>query len=279
MTAWEHETWVKLYRQDSADWLDWTWKGRAVFCLLLRKVDRCGRYDLGRRDDAGYYVAKLIDMDWDLVAEGLNELLSTETVRIVSLENGSRALEIPNYTRAHPRPKTATERVRKHRAKQRAKEAETICNDGTFHETGNAEREKEREKERKKERERSIARARENGGQDPHLAWNQLAAELQQLGPLRGGSAVNWRGPMPAGYPFALELMGSNKAILSRLAATHRRLSASSDHGDRKWYGRRLLGSQASVERLNAEPILAEVVGPMQPQALTAQDVLGDGWE
>lgn len=270
MTAWDHDQWIKLYRQDSADWLDWSWQARALFCFLLRKVDREGCYPVGRRDPARA-IARLVDMPEDVTREAMSELELTETIVI---EDGSVC--IPNYTKAHPKPLTSTERSRRWRA--RKGDARDGGDGATSQGTGDAEREKEREKERR-ERERSIARARENGGQDPHLAWNQLAAELQQLGPLRGGSSVNWRGPMPAGYPFALELMGSNKAILSRLAATHRRLSASADHGDRKWYGRRLLGSQASVERLNDEPILAEVVGPMQPQALTAQDVLGDGWE
>jgi len=106
----------------------------------------------------------------------------------------------------------------------------------------------------------SITRAHESGrGVDPHLAWHQIAAELQQLGPLSGGNRVNWGGPPPRGYAFALELMGDNASILQRLAATHRRLSASTDRDQRAWYGRRLLGSEAAVERLAQEPLPDEV--------------------
>ena len=283
MTAWNDDTWVKLYRQDSADWLDWTWRGRAVFCLLLRKVDRSGRYGLGRRDDADYYVARLIDMDQDLVAEGLEELQATGTVRIVTDEgDGSRAIEIPNYTAAHPRTKTSAERMREYRARKKKSDASDGCDEVTSRYA--KEREIDREIERKKDRERArtIARAREAGGQDPHLAWHQLAAEVTRLGPLKGGPRVNWSGPMPKAYPFALELFGSNTSILRALAATHRRLSRSQDHSERSWWGRRLLGSQGAVERLNSEPLESAAPEIAPKRIARAEDVLtpeiwGDG--
>ena len=273
MTAWDHDQWVKLYRQDSADWLDWSWQARALFCFLLRKVNREGCYPVGKRDPAKA-IGRLVDMPEDVTREALLELQETETIIV-----GEGSVCVPNYTKAHPKPLTGAERTRRWRENKARKRDGSDDRDGVTHSvTRDADREIDREIDRR-ERERAIARAREHGGQDPHLAWNQLAAELQQLGPLRGGSQVNWSGPMPAGYPFALELLGSNRSILSRLAATHRRLSASTDHGDRRWWGRRLLGSQAAVERLNAEPILAEVTQPSGPVAVKAQDVLGDGWE
>jgi hypothetical protein len=120
----------------------------------------------------------------------------------------------------------------------------------------------------------SIARAHESGrGVDPHLAWHQLAAELQQLGPLSGGNRVNWGGPPPRGYAFALELMGDNASILQRLTATHRRLSASTDRDQRAWYGRRLLGSEAAVERLAQEPLPDEVPTQAPKRILSLSDI------
>ena|GEM_PF-6170906 len=274
MTAWDHDQWVKLYRQDSADWLDWSWQARALFCFLLRKVDRDGCYPVGKRDPAKA-IGRLVDMPEGETRNALKELQATDTVLI-----GDGSVCVPNYTRAHPKPLTGAERTRRWRERQAQKSDGRDAGDGVTHSvTCDADREIDREIERKTER--TIARARESGrGADPHLQWNQLAAELTALGPLSGGPQVNWAGPPPKAYGFALELMGGNASILKRLSATHRRLSATTDRDQRKWFGRLLFASEATVERLAAEPL----EGEMQPahakkSAVNAASVLGDGWD
>lgn len=39
---WSDERYVRVYTRDSANWLSWPWRARALLPLLLRKVDRAG---------------------------------------------------------------------------------------------------------------------------------------------------------------------------------------------------------------------------------------------
>ena len=39
---WANERYVRLYTRDTVTWKMWPWEARAIFPLLMRKVDRAG---------------------------------------------------------------------------------------------------------------------------------------------------------------------------------------------------------------------------------------------
>ena len=46
---WEDENYVRLYTRDTTDWKLLSWEARALFVLLMRKLDRAGILELGRQ--------------------------------------------------------------------------------------------------------------------------------------------------------------------------------------------------------------------------------------
>lgn len=45
---WSDERYVRLFTRDTVTWLRWSFETRAIFCLMLRKVDRSGVLETGR---------------------------------------------------------------------------------------------------------------------------------------------------------------------------------------------------------------------------------------
>lgn len=76
---WSNERYVRLYTRDTVTWRKWSWQARAVFGLLLRKVDRSGVLDTGR-DDKAESLALIIDVPTDVAAVVMGEWVASGTV-------------------------------------------------------------------------------------------------------------------------------------------------------------------------------------------------------
>ncbi len=119
---WENERYVKLYTRDTIDWCSLPWQGRAVWPLLMRKLDRGGRLSLGNRglEGAAAGIAGLIQLPVEVVEPGLAALLADGTVVVEGTE-----LVAPNFVPAQERPQSDAARAAAYRERKAAKAAAT----------------------------------------------------------------------------------------------------------------------------------------------------------
>ncbi len=111
---WENERYVRLYTRDSSTWLLWPWQARAVFALLLRKVDRAGVMDIGTEDPIEA-VAVHVNLPVEVVDVGLAAILKKKTA---VLDRGR--LVIPNFMEAQEAKSSDAQRQRDSRERRRA---------------------------------------------------------------------------------------------------------------------------------------------------------------
>lgn len=109
---WSNERYVRLYTRDTVDWLALSWQARALFAMLLRKVDRAGVIDLGRHGVKGLAVA--VGMPTDVVGPALAELLEDGCIE----QHGTR-LVMPNFLDAQEAAQSDAQRARESRANRR----------------------------------------------------------------------------------------------------------------------------------------------------------------
>lgn len=88
---WANERYVRLFIRDTVTWRRWSWQARAIFCLLLRKVDRAGVLDTGR-DDKAEALALILDVPIDVAGVVLDEWVTSGTVVV-----RDTAISIPNF--------------------------------------------------------------------------------------------------------------------------------------------------------------------------------------
>lgn len=119
---WSNERYVRLYTRDSLTWKLWPWQSRAIFCALLRKVDRAGVLDVGDHDPA-LGVAAVTEIPSEVVVEFLPPLISSGAV---TARDGQVAL--PGYLDAQEAKYSDKQRQSESRARRRAK-AVTPCDD------------------------------------------------------------------------------------------------------------------------------------------------------
>ena len=112
----EDERYVRVYTRDTMTWLAWPWEARALFPLLLRKVDRAGLLDLGDHGDAG--LAVMVALPPEVVHIGLEALVLSGTVQ----RNGTTLL-VPRFLDAQECAQSDAQRKREQRAKARDKAA------------------------------------------------------------------------------------------------------------------------------------------------------------
>jgi len=91
---WSDERYVRLFTRDTVTWLRWSFETRAVFCLLLRKVDRSGVLETGRGDKAEALALTLM-APTDTCRKALSELTACGTVAL-----GDASLVIPRFIEA-----------------------------------------------------------------------------------------------------------------------------------------------------------------------------------
>lgn len=109
---WCDETWVKLYRRDTTDWLALSIGARGLFCLILRAVNRSGVLDLGKTGTKA--VAVHLRGEWREVGPWLDELLADGCVEV----HGSNLI-VRNFVAAQEAALSDKARARLHREKVR----------------------------------------------------------------------------------------------------------------------------------------------------------------
>src|SRR5689334_6487800 len=113
MMDWTNERYVRLYIRDTPEWSLWTWEARALFCLLLRAVDRAGTLDMGRSGPRA--LAALLRMPLDVVERALPELLEDGC-----LERHGDVLLVRNYIEAQEAAQSDKVRQQESRERRRA---------------------------------------------------------------------------------------------------------------------------------------------------------------
>lgn len=109
---WEDERYVRVYTRDTVSWLVLTWQARAVYLMILRKVDRAGIIDLGKSGAKG--LAGLLSVPAHVVEEALPELLEDGC-----LEAHGTTIVVPNFIEAQEAKKSDQARQQEHRLKRR----------------------------------------------------------------------------------------------------------------------------------------------------------------
>jgi hypothetical protein len=109
---WSDERYVRLYIRDTVEWDMLPWESRALWPLLLRKVDRAGLLDLGKHGARG--LAVTVKLPTHVVEPGLAGLLEDGCV----VQNGTTLL-VRNFIEAQEAQSSTAHRSREYRARQR----------------------------------------------------------------------------------------------------------------------------------------------------------------
>lgn len=136
---WKIERWVKVYTRDTANWLSLSFMAQAVFMLLIRKVDRHGRLDLGKNGKRSTAILIGHRDRTDEITAAVDELIDFECVEITD-----NTLVIPNFVEAQETPTSGAERVRRHRERY---DDVTSCNAEKRDVTNRVEEKREEKKE------------------------------------------------------------------------------------------------------------------------------------
>lgn len=116
---WENERYVRLYTRDTVEWEMLPWQSRALWPLLLRKVDRIGYLPLGRHGCRG--LAALVKLPPEVVEPGLEGLLEDGCVVKLEDKAGGEILFVPNFVPAQEARQSDKARKAKQRELERAK--------------------------------------------------------------------------------------------------------------------------------------------------------------
>lgn len=109
---WGDERYVRVYCRDTGDWNGFGWEARALFLALLRKCDRAGILDVGRKQITG--LASIVAMPEEVVARALPVLLEDGCL----VANGV-LLVVRNYIDAQEAAQSDAQRSRERRARDR----------------------------------------------------------------------------------------------------------------------------------------------------------------
>ncbi len=110
---WEDERYVRVYTKDTVTWGALPWQSRAIWPLILRKVDRAGLLDLAGEGVEG--LADLIKMPVEVVEPGVAGILK----KSYAVMHGT-ILVVPNFIEAQETPQNDAARKRASREKARA---------------------------------------------------------------------------------------------------------------------------------------------------------------
>lgn len=116
---WSDERYVKVYARDTANWKMLPWEAKAVWLLLLRKLDGAGIVDTGSHD-RNQVLALILDVPTEVVAKAIPALLADGT--LVEVERGLLA---PNFIDSQEARKTDTQSKRDQRQKVKDKRSAT----------------------------------------------------------------------------------------------------------------------------------------------------------
>jgi hypothetical protein len=110
---WEDESYVKLYVRDTPTWKAMNWQARALWPLLMRKLDKAGLLECGSLGRAA--VSLMVELPEEVVSPGLASL-----ERLGVIEWHDTTLEAPKFEEAQEAKKT--ELLKKRDQRQRARD-------------------------------------------------------------------------------------------------------------------------------------------------------------
>lgn len=105
---WEDEPWVKLYTRETGSWMCLTWQARGIFDELMKKVDRAGIVELGRK--GLHAVAGLLRAPFSEIEPYLVELLDDGCLVL----EGDKLI-MPNFVEAQDAKTSDREKKRRSR--------------------------------------------------------------------------------------------------------------------------------------------------------------------
>ena len=112
---WSDERYVRLYTRDTVEWEMLPWQSRALWPLLLRKLDRASVLSLGRHGARG--LAALVKLPPEVVEPGLAGLLSDGCICYGA--DGS-TIVAPNFIEAQEAAQSDKFRARESRERKRS---------------------------------------------------------------------------------------------------------------------------------------------------------------
>jgi hypothetical protein len=107
---WSDEPYIRVYTRDTVEWDMLPWESRALWPLLLRKVDRAGLLELGKHGARG--LASLVKLPVHVVEVGLAGLLDDGCVEL-----RGTVLVVPNFHEAQTAAQSDAQRKREERAR------------------------------------------------------------------------------------------------------------------------------------------------------------------
>ena len=116
---WADERYVRVYTRDTVEWNMLCWQARAIWTLILRKVNRAGLLELGRFGARGLAVA--IKMPADVTEAGLKGteegpgLIEDGCVKL-----SGTTLVVPNFMEAQEASASDAARAKAYRERKRA---------------------------------------------------------------------------------------------------------------------------------------------------------------
>lgn len=109
---WSQERYVRVYTRDTVEWCALPWQSKALWLLLLRKLDRIGSIDLGRTGIRS--LAPFLGIPQEIVDLGLPDLIDNEIV-----EQIDGRLIAKNFIEAQESKASPTQRQREYRERER----------------------------------------------------------------------------------------------------------------------------------------------------------------
>jgi hypothetical protein len=110
---WSDEKYVKLYVRDSLTWRAWPWQAKALWPLILRKLDGAGLLETGNLDPADA-VSLQTDIPAEVVRPGLAAIITSGALKSVA-----GGLVAPSFVDAQEARKTEAQKKRDQRERVR----------------------------------------------------------------------------------------------------------------------------------------------------------------
>jgi hypothetical protein len=111
---WSNERFVRFFTRDTVTWKRWSWEAKAVWGLVLRKLDRSGVIDTGAHDKPDA-LALIIEVPCEVARRVVPEYLASGS--LVESDNGYCA---PRFQEAQETPISDKQRQAESRANRRA---------------------------------------------------------------------------------------------------------------------------------------------------------------
>jgi hypothetical protein len=112
---WSDERYVRLYTRDTPEWVTLPWQAKALWPLLLRRMDRAGVIEVRPGPRRSAMVAALVQLPLELVEVGLGALLDDGC-----LVEATEGYVSPNYMAAQESRASDAKRQRDHRERRRS---------------------------------------------------------------------------------------------------------------------------------------------------------------